>query len=402
VTAGRENPPGLRVHRAICGVSFGFSIALLVSLAIRSDEYLRPLGVCFAALVAILWSLPALARRGRPVDWVLAVAALNLLLVVPELSLRLAGFHYESGIQFGYPRPIRMVAFEPDADLFWRLPSSDPDVNSLGFPGQEVAQPKPAGTFRILFLGDSCTYQGYSNRTEAILSAQSPAGIAVEAVNLGVPGYSSHQGRVLAEMYAERFEPDLVFAYFGWNDHWLAYGSVDAEKVVEVPEGVRATRLYREFANLRVLQLGRKLLRGARAEVAPLAEVRVPLDAYRRNLRALRDEFARLGVPVVFVTAPSAHRSRGVPSYLLEMKFAPDLRSVVRLHDRYVEATREVAAEDDSSGLLDLVLAVDAAGSPDAIFREDGIHFTDEGLEWAAERFAEAALPYVAAANDPR
>jgi lysophospholipase L1-like esterase len=387
----------------LLAVSFGLSIALLFSLAYRSDEYLRPLLYFVVALLAILWSLPALARRGFPTDWVLALAAVNLLLVVPELSLRLARFRYESGIQFGYPRPIRMVEFEPDADLFWRLPSSEPDVNSLGFPGDEIAQPKPEGTFRILFLGDSCTYQGYSSLTETILTRRTSSKLTIEAVNLGVPGYSSHQGRVLAEMYADAFEPDLVFAHFGWNDHWLAYGAVDAEKIVEVPQGIRASGFYRELANLRLLQLGRKLVRSAGAEPVPLADVRVPLEDYRRNLRSIRSAFARRGVPVIFATAPSAHRTRGVPAYLLEFKFARDLRSVVEVHDRYVTATREVAAEEESSAVLDLVLAADGAESVDAIFREDGIHFSDDGLEWVAERFAEAALPYLEAllATDP-
>lgn len=394
--------PELRLHRAVFLASFGVSTGLSFCLAFQSDEYVRPFLFFAVCLVAIPWIAAALARWGFRIEWVLAVAAVNLLLVVPELSLRLAGFRYESGIQFGYPRPIRMVAFEPDADLFWRLPSSEPDVNSLGFPGDEIEQPKPDETFRILFLGDSCTYQGYSRETEAILAQRSDPRLSVDAVNLGVPGYSSHQGRILAETYADAFEADLVFAFYGWNDHWLAYGDIDAEKIVEIPRGLRATRIYRELSNLRLLQLGRKLRRGAGAASIPVAKVRVPLDHYRENLRAIRHAFARRGTPVVFVTAPSAHRTRGVPAYLIEMNFARNPLAVVRMHRRYVDTTRDVASEDSASDLLDLVARVEDAEDADAFFREDGIHFTDDGLRWVAERFAEAARPYLAAAESRR
>jgi len=228
VTAPAPSAGDARVHRLLLRSSFGASAALAFALLVGDVAYA---GVFAAALVGA-FALPrlatTLARRAAPVDWLLAVAALNLVLVVPELALRLADFRFESGIQFGYPRPERMLAFEPDPDLFWRLPPSDPEVNSLGFKGDEIAVPKPDGTFRILFLGDSCTFQGYPQRVADLLAQRPDPRLRVEAVNLGVPGYSSHQGRIVAELYGEVFEPDLVFAAFGWNDHWLAYGAPDA------------------------------------------------------------------------------------------------------------------------------------------------------------------------------
>jgi hypothetical protein len=75
--------------------------------------------------------------------------------VVPELALRTAEFRYEPGIQIGFPKPRNFLRFDVDPELFWKLPSSRSDVDSLGFIGDEIPVPKPPDTYRILFLGDS-------------------------------------------------------------------------------------------------------------------------------------------------------------------------------------------------------------------------------------------------------
>src|SRR6185503_10239350 len=118
--------------------------------------------------VAAPFLLRRLVDSKQLVGWLLAFATLNLLLVVPELALRVVGFRGEAGIQFGYPRPQEFVAFDPDARLFWKLRSSNRNVNSLGFPGKEVAVPKPDHRYRVLFLGDSCTQQGYPDIVEIL------------------------------------------------------------------------------------------------------------------------------------------------------------------------------------------------------------------------------------------
>ena len=97
-----------------------------------------------------------LAGSKQLAEWLLAFATLNLFLIVPELALRATGFRGEAGIQFVYPRPHEFVKFDPDERLFWKLRSTDRNVNSLGFPGKEIVTPKPDHRYRILFLGDSC------------------------------------------------------------------------------------------------------------------------------------------------------------------------------------------------------------------------------------------------------
>jgi lysophospholipase L1-like esterase len=137
----------------------------------------------------------------------------------------------------------RTVTF--DRRVFWRFKPdqvlADPElyrrparINHLGFRGPEFTPEKPAGTFRILCLGDSTTFgwsvaddETYPAQLEKLLQKQVP-GRNFQALNLGVTGYTSLQGRELFRSAAAGFQPDLVIFAFGPNDRLPALMS-DAE-----------------------------------------------------------------------------------------------------------------------------------------------------------------------------
>ena len=273
----------------------------------------------------------------------------------------------------------------PDEELFWKLPAADPDVNSLGFLGAEPG-PKLEGARRLLFLGDSCTQQEYPNAYPEILGRllDGRDGPRIDVVNLSMAGYSSHQGLATARRFARRLEPDLAFAWFGWNDHWLAYGAIDSQK----SGALRGERMYRES---RLLQALRKLLvewRHLSGTREPLETVRVPLPEFSSNLHALVQHFRELGVPLVLVTAPSAHGELGVPRYLVEQHFAEDERAVLELHRDYVEAVRAVA-QAEGAPILDLARELETRGDLAELFARDGIHLSQRGRDVVAERVLE-------------
>ena len=361
----------------VCAGSFALSTLLALGLA-RDDARWA---VCAAGCALAALGVGLLARRR--VGPALALALLNLLLLVPELGLRSAGFRYVAGIRFGYPDPTQFSAFELDEQLFWTLPKSgDPQVNSLGFYGPEPATPKPAGTLRLLVLGDSCAQQGYPRAwPELAAEALGAVGVRLEVVNLAMSGYSSHQGRVLAEREGARLEPDLVAVAYGWNDHWLARGSIDAEKRVDL----RGQRVY---GASRVLQALRKLLDSGQAagEARVLELPRVPLEEYRENLRRIVAVFRERGARVVLITAPSLHDLL-VPSYLTLHAFARSPQDVVDLHRRYNDVVREVQREGGAE-LLDLERELAARPDRTQLFDDDGIHFDEAGRALVAERFA--------------
>ena len=90
----------------------------------------------------------------------------------------------------------------------------------------------------------------------------------------------------------------------------------------------------------------------------------------------------------MLLTAPDDHRRGEEPEYLAS-RWLRDAEDLVPVHERYVEAVRDVARETEAP-LCDLAAAVDALRPAvrDVLFLEDGIHFTPAGDEFVARRLA--------------
>lgn len=116
---------------------------------------------------------------------------------------------------------------EPDPLLYWKLKSKKTGVavNSLGARGKEFSKAKKPGVFRIVCLGDSCTYGSaiahdedtYPDILEKILNSSGNQLLHYEVINAGVPGYSSYQGLMYLQKIIVGWKPDLVTVYFGHN-----------------------------------------------------------------------------------------------------------------------------------------------------------------------------------------
>ncbi|MCE9557013.1 MAG: SGNH/GDSL hydrolase family protein [Planctomycetes bacterium] len=98
------------------------------------------------------------------------------------------------------------------------------DVNSLGFRGPEVSPQKPAGTFRILGIGDSFTFgvgvrepDTFLRRLEKQLNNRKDLQHA-EVLNVGVQGYNTRDEVLNLEGRWLSFSPDLVLINFYLND----------------------------------------------------------------------------------------------------------------------------------------------------------------------------------------
>ena len=388
-----DKAKNLRITKAIFGFSLILSIILSALLLFNSLRWL----IMIAVLAVILfggWRMAnVLDKRGRSYSWLLTLAVLNLFIMVPELSPRVAGFSYVSGIanmaeeQFAVLRPEARSIFVPDENLFWKLPPFNENVNSYGFPGDEIEIPKPPNTYRILFLGDSVTQLGYPGFVERILNMLlGNSVVQIECVNMAVAGYSSFQGKIMASLYAEKIQPDLAVVFFGWNDHWQAYGSIDSETEPPGDPGL----LWHIYQNSRLLQFFFKLTRpiagGEKSQI--IDKVRVPIQEYEENLKEIEKKFDGLHVPAVFITAPTSHYRLGVPDYLVENQYAKSKEEVLILHKAYNEIVREIAAESNTY-LLDLEQKVDSLNNLDQIFLNDGIHFTRQGTEVVANIIGE-------------
>jgi lysophospholipase L1-like esterase len=104
------------------------------------------------------------------------------------------------------------------ADGRWRFVT-----NGKGFRDtREFGYEKPAGTLRVLALGDSHT-QGYEVRQEATFSAVlerylAAHGVKAEVLNAGVSGYSTAEALAFLENEGYKYQPDVVVLGFYAND----------------------------------------------------------------------------------------------------------------------------------------------------------------------------------------
>jgi hypothetical protein len=123
--------------------------------------------------------------------------------------------------------PMHIVSNTP---VLYGLNPEYPGINSYGLRDDEVAIPKPEGTFRILVLGDSVAYgaavssdRTFPNRLEGLLRKQYKS---VDVINSGVWGYTAYNELQYYLTKGRAFEPDIVMVAFCMNDvanprlHW--------------------------------------------------------------------------------------------------------------------------------------------------------------------------------------
>ena len=110
----RRDPKFVQVVAAFSLASTALLALAMLSRRSGGSRWVLVTGLAVLAIPVSSWIIRTLARRGKPYKWVLVLALANLLLIVPELSLRVAQFRYQSGIEFGYPRPETFVTLVPD------------------------------------------------------------------------------------------------------------------------------------------------------------------------------------------------------------------------------------------------------------------------------------------------
>jgi lysophospholipase L1-like esterase len=200
-------------------------------------------------------------------------------------------------------------------------------TNAAGFRGAEFEPAKPPAMLRVVVLGDSSTFgwgvesfEAYPERLASALATR--LGVdreTIEVLNLGVPGYSSFQGRVLLERDALALDPDLVVWSFLSNDGAMT-GASDAATWAE-RQGVRGALLAwlhrsRAFETLEAwIQVARRSLVPAPA-LDPRAAAHRNVPSYAAaadNVRGAVTAARSAGVPIVLV----GQCTRGDPAAVL-------------------------------------------------------------------------------------
>lgn len=237
--------------------------------------------------------------------------------------------------------------YEWDRFLFYRLrPSADVELldpfappgaleksrwsvhtNAQGFRSADFDAAKRPGVLRVVVLGDSSTFgwgvesfEAYPERLATALAEQlGRPPESIEVLNLGVPGYSTFQGRVLLERVALGLAPDAIVWSYLSNDGAMT-GESDRETYAE-RLGARGALLEALHASRAFETLEAWILVARRALRPPAALD--PTDAQQRNVpsyqvaganaRAAVEAARAAGVPIVLL----GQCTRGEPAQVL-------------------------------------------------------------------------------------
>lgn len=277
-------------------------------------------------------------------------------------------------------------------------------INSLGFRGPEIAQPKPPRTVRIAFLGASTTFCGEASGDHTVWPQLVIDGLRhrfqdvnFDLVNGGVPGYVMQSSRDNLRLKVAPLQPDVIVIYEATNDltgeiHTLAKaaGLVTTDLVgPRQPSWLERHSLLWSLAakNLSVIAAQRSATVPSPAGKLTIQPEQLGGE-FERQLRALLRESAATGARVAVATFATHLRrgqtpeqqQRAVVSSLLYMP-AMTAEGLLAAFARYNQIIREVATAEGA-----LLIGGEETIPGDPIHFADSVHFTDRGSQRMAER----------------
>lgn len=296
---------------------------------------------------------------------VFALISVALFFSLLELALRIAHFEYlpdDSPItimrQFSRSEYKELYKFDPGT--LWSLRpgalyerNTGEHIDSLGFRGPEVRQPKPAGMLRVVCLGDSSTFglgEPYKDIFEAKLAEYLPGrlgGRAVEVIDAGVVGYTSTQALEHFRRDALPLKPDVVVIMPGAINEVYTMDVTDAERLRMLKKGEGTRRFRSVLLKLRTAQLVLRIVRAAepRRKKVP----RAPLAQFNDDL----ESFAALARDNGFIlVVASPHRKKKIDAQFPELEgYSAALADFARRHsfqfaDVRAEYRRGIYEED--------------------------------------------------------
>jgi lysophospholipase L1-like esterase len=345
---------------------------------------------------------------------VFASVPLLALLLLAEAVIRLTGAANKC------PNPYQdSPLWACDPILYFKLKPSlvinGKPLNEAGFRTHEFTR-KPASVYRILSLGDSCTFgmlvtdffsylpDPYPQKLEELLTERAGPG-KFEVLNAGTPGYNSFQGVMLLRTKLRKLHPNLITVRYGWNDHLMSRSGRDNFRETDSKFG-RAVEdvLLRTALYPFVLRLGLEWqswrsptnAKPTPADIPTEWKPNVPVDEYKENLRRIVMLGRAQGAEVWLLTAPHAlvtdenqGRYDAFPNTmaakaLMTFSAIPTFERFVAIHNAYNDAVREVGAALDAP-VVDMD-AVYRAHSSEHLFSSTDIpHPTQAGHDLEAE-----------------
>ena len=275
------------------------------------------------------------------------------------------------------------------------------NTNALGLRGPKVHAGH--GHFRILVIGDSCTFgvgvndeETYPARLQGLLNAPDPSGEKFEVLNAGVPGYTAMYGARYLAKRGMALEPGMVIACFGNNcaNFTSDHAGVDAKMFRHWPGwtiedwllGLRtyacAKRRWIDLQGRWQTPTAAPVAEGERGKLWP----RLTEDEFRAQLLEMSDTCAGAGVPLVLMAWPW--------TFQVDYPLRPKKDTMFRtgLVDRLVrfQAIMAEVAEGRGHVFVDLRPAFRAAKGTRLYL--DFTHATREGLNLVARTLHETIV----------
>jgi len=279
-------------------------------------------------------------------------------------------------------------------------------VNSLGFRGPPLTQPKPADTLRLAFVGASTTFSAEVSSndmtwphlvTEAIQGQY--LDVNIDYVNAAVPGYTVKSSLINFRRRVAPLRPDVTVIYHATNDLSWETRSLAMEQGVYEKHGGKDSSWLAEHSqlwylvekNLRIKEVKNDAMKTVgRLEFSP-SELG---EHFRKDLTQLVIEAQGVSKLVALVTfsiqirpeQTAEQQLAAASSALYYMPFM-DTQSLIAAFRRYNQIMAEVASETGAV-LIEGEMLIPGDGE----YFNDSVHFKDAGSRIMARRVSRALL----------
>jgi lysophospholipase L1-like esterase len=323
---------------------------------------------------------------------------------VPDLEMH----SYDLG---GYTKfqPNSVYRYKPERDRTIEM-----RINSDGFRDPEnFVKPKPAGTFRVVTLGESSTFglandddHTYPAMLEQRLRARLP-GRKVEVLNLGIPHFRSNNILAAARAELPALQPDIVTLYAGYNNA-MVFRTVDRPGALyRTKEWLKSHVVTYRALHPYIVTAYQKTTRLLKRDVVGLPHLGIPVDLpaarvakvradaraeYHDDLDSLAAVVQAMGARLVLITQtftlarlPNAWLAGPARPYLGEVAYVdsmlaakgsvPAPYSTLLVHHDIVEEFRYAARRHN----LVLVDGIGALDRERQLVMASFVHLSDEG-----------------------
>ena len=279
------------------------------------------------------------------------------------------------------------------------------NVNSDGFIGEEF-QPAGPDLFRIVSIGDSCTFGtgDYETAYPALLNkelqSRIPGPARLEVVNAGVEGHTSRMALSRLQHNVTPLRPDIVIVYIGWNDlmkfdpsgqaaDGIGSSAIRLLDSLWLTKGTRKFLFYYVRPKINPPMTGPESYQNSFKDYAP--------KIYEQNLKVILETIEELDARALLVTLPTVVRPEMSVDELNDagvfFPYYPSAYAVGDLLDlirAYNDTIRKLAT-DGNVELVDLAGAFEELGASQVYFH-DTMHLNYKGRRIIARLIADHIL----------